>query len=99
MLGSPGAEDATQEILIRVVTSLSTFRGDSGFGTWVYRIATEVFASGDIALHIAPWKMTGQAPDGTPFDQNGLSVAVFRRQADGAWKMVIDNPNGDALLE
>ncbi len=33
------AEDATQEILIRVITGLGNFRGDSGFRTWVYRIA------------------------------------------------------------
>jgi RNA polymerase sigma factor (sigma-70 family) len=33
------AEDATQEILIRVLTGLSGFRGESGFRTWVYRIA------------------------------------------------------------
>jgi RNA polymerase sigma factor (sigma-70 family) len=34
------AEDATQEILMKVVARLSTFRGDSAFRTWVYRIAT-----------------------------------------------------------
>jgi RNA polymerase sigma factor (sigma-70 family) len=33
------AEDATQEILIRVITGLGSFRGDSGFRTWVYRVA------------------------------------------------------------
>jgi len=33
------AEDATQEILIRVITGLEGFRGDSGFRTWVYRVA------------------------------------------------------------
>ncbi|MBI3898968.1 MAG: RNA polymerase sigma factor [Gammaproteobacteria bacterium] len=33
------AEDATQEILIRVITGLGKFRGDSSFRTWVYRIA------------------------------------------------------------
>jgi len=33
------AEDAAQEILIKVVTHLSKFRGDSAFTTWVYRIA------------------------------------------------------------
>jgi len=33
------AEDATQEILIRVVTHLGSFRGEAAFGTWVYRIA------------------------------------------------------------
>jgi RNA polymerase sigma factor (sigma-70 family) len=34
------AEDATQEILIRVITGLSSFRGESGFHTWVYRVAS-----------------------------------------------------------
>jgi RNA polymerase sigma factor (sigma-70 family) len=33
------AEDATQEILIRVITGLGGFRGGSAFRTWVYRIA------------------------------------------------------------
>ena len=33
------AEDATQEILVRVVTRLSTFRGQAAFSTWVHRIA------------------------------------------------------------
>jgi hypothetical protein len=29
----------------------------------------------------------------------GLSVAVLRRQPDGSWVMVIDNPYGDAVLQ
>ena len=33
------AEDATQEVLIRVLKSLHTFSGDSKFSTWLYRIA------------------------------------------------------------
>jgi RNA polymerase sigma factor (sigma-70 family) len=33
------AKEATQEILILVLTKLSTFRGDSAFSTWVYRVA------------------------------------------------------------
>src|SRR5262249_47611420 len=40
MLSNPAdAEDATQEILIRVVTHLSAFRGESAFSTWVHRVA------------------------------------------------------------
>src|SRR5215813_7606841 len=34
------ARDATQEILIRVMTHLDSFRGDSAFRTWVYRVAS-----------------------------------------------------------
>jgi RNA polymerase sigma factor (sigma-70 family) len=33
------AEDATQEILIKVITHLSAFRGESLFSTWYFRIA------------------------------------------------------------
>ncbi|MGC6177807.1 RNA polymerase sigma factor [Lacrimispora sp. 38-1] len=40
MLGMPcDAEDATQEIIIKVITQLSAFRKESAFSTWVYRIA------------------------------------------------------------
>ena len=58
----------------------------------------EVISAGDIALHLTPWKMTGVAPDGSPINGAGLSVAVLRRQPDGKWLMVIDNPFGDAIL-
>lgn len=34
------AEDATQEILIKVITSLDSFRGDGKFLNWVLRIAS-----------------------------------------------------------
>lgn len=33
------AHDATQEILILIITKLSTFKGNSSFHTWVYRVA------------------------------------------------------------
>jgi RNA polymerase sigma factor (sigma-70 family) len=33
------AEDATQEILIRIFSGLGKFRGESSFRTWVYRVA------------------------------------------------------------
>ena len=34
------AEDATQEILIKVITRLDSFHGESAFTTWVYSIAS-----------------------------------------------------------
>ena len=40
MLGTvPDAEDACQEILIKVMTHLSDFRKESRFSTWVFRVA------------------------------------------------------------
>jgi RNA polymerase sigma factor (sigma-70 family) len=39
MVGRPeDAEDVTQEILTKVITSLSSFEGRSSFRTWLYRI-------------------------------------------------------------
>jgi uncharacterized protein (TIGR02246 family) len=59
----------------------------------------EVIQAGDIALHQSIWKMSGQTPDGKAFEQSGFSVVVLRKQADGRWLMVIDNPFGDHLLQ
>ena len=40
MLGTfADAEDATQDILLKIITHLSSFRGDSSFTTWAFRIA------------------------------------------------------------
>jgi RNA polymerase sigma factor (sigma-70 family) len=40
MLGdATDARDASQEVLVRIVTKLGTFHGDSRFRTWVYRVA------------------------------------------------------------
>lgn len=58
----------------------------------------EVIEAHDIALHSSTWKMTGKTPDGFPIEQSGFSVVVLRKQADGKWLMVIDNPFGDHLV-
>jgi ketosteroid isomerase-like protein len=53
-----------------------------------------VFAADDLALIHTPWTM--RMPDGsTP---EGATAEVVRRQSDGSWKYVIDNPDGTALL-
>ena len=40
MLGTfADAEDATQDILLKMITHLASFRGDSSFTTWVFSIA------------------------------------------------------------
>ncbi len=58
----------------------------------------EVFIADDIATHIAPWNMVGTLPDGNRIEQNGLSVAILRKQPDGSWLMIQDNPHGQFLL-
>ncbi len=46
MLGTfHDAEDATQDIILKVITHLSSFRQESSFSTWVFRIATNHLVS------------------------------------------------------
>ena len=49
------AEDATQEILVRVATGLSSFRRASAFRTWVHRIAA---SNGWSSCSARCWKPT-----------------------------------------
>jgi RNA polymerase sigma-70 factor (ECF subfamily) len=45
--GDPAAAgDATQQVFLRLMTSLDRFRGDSDFGTWLYRLVINVCLDG-----------------------------------------------------
>jgi len=57
---------------------------------------TDVVISGDIALVSNNWRMTGTAPDGSEVADDGLSADVVRRQSDGSWLVLIDQPRGTA---
>jgi uncharacterized protein (TIGR02246 family) len=59
---------------------------------------SQVVQSGDIAMHSYTWKMSGKSPDASPVEQSGLSINVLRKQSDGRWLIVIDNPFGENVL-
>jgi RNA polymerase sigma factor (sigma-70 family) len=59
------ARDATQEILLRVVTHLATFRSESSFSTWVYRIA---------ANHLLRFRKSRVEKDGFTFETFGKDL-------------------------
>lgn len=42
MLDADEADDLTQDIFVRAWQKLSTFRGESAFGTWLHRLAVNV---------------------------------------------------------
>ena len=48
--------------------------------------------AGDIALTGLAWTLHATGPDGKPVEMKGHSAEVARRQADGTWKFVVDNP-------
>jgi len=59
------AEDATQEILIKVITKLSTFEGRSRLRTWLYRIAVN---------HLLNMKRTRAEEAGYTFEVYGAGL-------------------------
>ena len=52
----------------------------------------EVLVTGDIATHTANWRFKATLPDGNTLEEGGLTMVVLRRQSNGKWLFVIDNP-------
>ncbi|MBA2117936.1 RNA polymerase sigma factor [Bremerella alba] len=59
------AEEVTQEVLVKVITKLSTFKGESKFRTWLYRIATN---------HVLNMKRRRAEMQVTTFDAYGAAI-------------------------
>ena len=55
---------------------------------------TRVLEASDLALVTTVWSFAGTGPDGEPVKLATKSADVLRRQADGSWRLVIDNPWG-----
>jgi ketosteroid isomerase-like protein len=58
--------------------------------TWMAE-RVEVAASGELAFSYGPWEQT-ELRDGVPRTSKGTYVAVWKRQADGTWKVLVDKP-------
>jgi ketosteroid isomerase-like protein len=57
---------------------------------------TRVLEVGDLALVIGTWSFDGTGHDGEPVRIEAQNADVLRRQTDGTWRFVIDNPWGTA---
>ena len=57
---------------------------------------TRVLEVDDLALVTGTWSFDGTGPDGEPLRLEANNADVLRRQADGTWRFVIDNPWGTA---
>ncbi len=55
---------------------------------------TRVLEADDLALVIGVWSFNGTGPDGEPVRLAAENADVLRRQSDGTWRFVIDNPWG-----
>lgn len=75
------------------------FRAILGFEGVATQIKTNVIEAGGIALFTSKWNFTGKTPDRTPFSRDSVATSVFRKQADGKWRCIVDNSYGPAILE
>jgi uncharacterized protein (TIGR02246 family) len=53
---------------------------------------TGLALAGELALERTRWTVTMPGADGRPETTSGASSVVLRRQADGSWRMAIDDP-------
>jgi uncharacterized protein (TIGR02246 family) len=58
---------------------------------------TAVIENDGLALVYGDWSLTGGTdPDGNPVNMEGRSTEIMRRQSDGSWRDVIDDPYSQA---
>ncbi len=74
---------AIREVIARLAAIQPTLRNN------VVRV---VSAGEDLALMYNDWSMSARGRGGKPMERTGKAVEVVRRQADGTWRFVIDDP-------
>jgi ketosteroid isomerase-like protein len=75
----------------RIRALWTSFFGPPGYKlTWKAE-RVEVAASGDLAYSYGPWEQT-ELRVGTPRVSKGTYVAVWKKQSDGTWKVLVDKP-------
>ena len=60
--------------------------------------AQQVVRAGDVAQYCARWSMKGIDPSGTTVQLGGRSSSILRRQPNGRWLFLIDNPWGTDIV-
>jgi uncharacterized protein (TIGR02246 family) len=89
-LTRPDGSVATGREAIRA--SLAMFEGSS---VKMEMNVVKVVRSGDLAVLTNEWRCNGRGPDGQPLALSGRAIEVVRRQPDGSWRFVVDDPYAD----
>lgn len=58
----------------------------------------EVARSGDLGYSLGTYELSMNDPQGTPMADRGKYVTVWKKQADGSWKVAVDMFNSDLPL-
>lgn len=60
--------------------------------------AQQIVQADDVAQYCARWSMKGIDPTGTTVQLGGRSSSILRRQSDGRWLFLVDNPWGTDIV-
>jgi RNA polymerase sigma-70 factor (ECF subfamily) len=91
------AEDAVQEAFLLVYTKLDTFRGESAFGSWVYKVALNaIYMKLRQRKHAAEDNIDDHLPK---FDESGMMVGMVRTFGDDPEAGAIRHQSTAALKE
>lgn len=66
--------------------------GFAGGAIAMHMNVVKVVRGGDVAVLTNDWRATGKADDGTPLEIHGRAIEVVRRQPDGTWRFLVDDP-------
>lgn len=58
------------------------------------KVVKVIRAGEDLAMVYSDWTMSAPGPDGPPIERGGKAIEIVRRQRDGTWLFVLDDPYG-----
>ena len=61
--------------------------------------AQQLVRAGDVAQYCARWNLKGIDPTGTVVHLGGRSSSILRRQSNGKWLFLVDNPWGTDIVQ
>jgi RNA polymerase sigma-70 factor (ECF subfamily) len=76
MIGDGEADDVTQDVFVRAWGKLNLFRGESAFGTWLYRLAVNVILGRRQTLGVRAARHAGGDPDTLPLATRPARVDI-----------------------
>ncbi len=95
---SAEVEDVTQEAFIKAYRALPTFRGESAFYTWLYRIGINTAKNYLLALkRRAPTSTAFDAEEAEGFEEAGLLQEVSTPENELMSKQVVEVVNSSLL--
>jgi len=86
-IGKDGKPISGMDNIEKVITELCKMKPD--IKVYEHQMAP---VGNDMMYWLDKWRMTATGPDGKPFEMKGASANMMRRNADGHWLWLVDNP-------